>query len=183
MDQYHQWLLRCLDKKHPRYSEALVYQTRLTENIQSARHYGDTNDRKAERNEIITRLNNLALQTLDRSFNELCDPNLSTVPRQRSPALGSDQFKGILLLEAEEVFRSKDILEGWEAVSLARSSKGLLADFVQSQQLHSIELFLSVPVGLAVLLGHQWDAIGTKVNCYDWIGPPTGYVPAFSLYI
>ena len=57
---------------HPRYSEVLVYQQRLTENISRARRFGDTNLRQADRAEIIDQLNELALATLGISFNKLC---------------------------------------------------------------------------------------------------------------
>ncbi|MCB8924091.1 MAG: phosphotransferase [Ardenticatenaceae bacterium] len=57
---------------HPRYSEVLVYQQRLTENISRARRFGDTNLRQADRAEIIDQLNELALATMGVSFNKLC---------------------------------------------------------------------------------------------------------------
>jgi tetratricopeptide (TPR) repeat protein len=64
-------LLKRLGQKHPRYTEALTLQSRLLENLAQARRYGDTETRRAERAEIIDRLNHLALETLGVSFNEL----------------------------------------------------------------------------------------------------------------
>jgi energy-coupling factor transporter ATP-binding protein EcfA2 len=64
-------LLEQLAPDHPRYAEALVYQQRLSENIALARRYGDQEARRAERAEIVDRLNALALVTLERSFNAL----------------------------------------------------------------------------------------------------------------
>lgn len=72
---YEDGLRRLLDRmgqEHSRYSEALAYQHRLTENIAQCRRYGDTDTRKAERAAIIEQLNDLALSLLSISFNELC---------------------------------------------------------------------------------------------------------------
>jgi hypothetical protein len=64
-------LLRRLGQDHPRYSQALVYQQRLLENISQSRRYGDIVTLQAERSEIIAGLNALALSQLGTSFNEL----------------------------------------------------------------------------------------------------------------
>lgn len=57
---------------HARYSDALVYQQRLTENITQAKRLGDTSERRSERTEIIDQLNPLALHVVGQSFNALC---------------------------------------------------------------------------------------------------------------
>ncbi len=62
-------LLRRLGAEHPRYSEALVHQTRLGENITAARRYGTNNG--AERAQIIDQLNNIALDALGMPFTEI----------------------------------------------------------------------------------------------------------------
>jgi hypothetical protein len=62
-------LLRRLGPQHPRYTEALVYQARLDENIKAARRYGTKNG--AERAEIIDQLNDIALDALGVPFTEL----------------------------------------------------------------------------------------------------------------
>ena len=69
---------------HPRYSELLVYQQRLTENIRQSRRYGDVETRKADRSEIIDRLNVLSLSVLDMSFTDLCGLSTSTTRRELS---------------------------------------------------------------------------------------------------
>jgi len=50
-------LLGQLGQRHPRYPEALIFQQRLAENIAQARRYGDHEARRAERAEIVDRLN------------------------------------------------------------------------------------------------------------------------------
>jgi len=65
-------LLARLGQQHVRHSEALVYQQRLLENITLSRLYGDTDTRKAERAEVIARLNALAQAELQVTFNALC---------------------------------------------------------------------------------------------------------------
>lgn len=64
-------LLVRLGKEHPRYNEALIYQQRLTENLQGTRLFGDTETRRAERAEILARLNALTMATLNTIFTEL----------------------------------------------------------------------------------------------------------------
>lgn len=64
-------LMSRLGTDHPRYSEALVYQQRLTENLRLSQLFPETDNRRAERAEIIAGLNALALNTVGVSFNEL----------------------------------------------------------------------------------------------------------------
>ena len=80
-------LLERLGLEHPVSSQALVYQQRLSENIAQSRTYGDTRTRKADRAEVIDRLNAIALSVLDVSFSQLCDLSPSTEggdPSERS---------------------------------------------------------------------------------------------------
>lgn len=51
----------------------LSYQQRLRENLRSSRLFGDGSARSAERAELIYELNLLALELLQRSFNDLVD--------------------------------------------------------------------------------------------------------------
>jgi len=64
-------LLKRLGQDHVRYTEALVLQSRLLENLAQTRRYGDTETRRAERAQIIEALNRLALEALETSFNDL----------------------------------------------------------------------------------------------------------------
>jgi len=80
-------LLARLGAAHPNYRDALVYQQRLNDNQGSARLFGDTETRRAERAEIIMQLNSLALTTLNVTFNELSgmspvasDQSLASLP-------------------------------------------------------------------------------------------------------
>jgi hypothetical protein len=65
-------LLHRLGQNHSLHLEVLVYHQRLFENVTQSRRHGDTDARKAERSEIINRLNQIALSTLGISFSELC---------------------------------------------------------------------------------------------------------------
>jgi len=58
-------LLTQLGQDHPRYTEALVLQRRLLENLARFRLYGDTETGRAERTQILDRLNRLALEAGD----------------------------------------------------------------------------------------------------------------------
>ena len=64
-------LLQELGQAHPQYLNALVYEHRLLENIARSRQFGDTETGMSERSEIIHRLNELALSTLNVTFNDL----------------------------------------------------------------------------------------------------------------
>ena len=68
-------LLARLGQGHVRYMEALVYQQRLLENVGLTRLYGDTETRRAERAEVIARLNGLTQAELEITFNTLGDPS------------------------------------------------------------------------------------------------------------
>lgn len=67
-----QRLLAQMEQDHPRYLEALGYQSRLQANINRSRRFKDTDSSRAERAEIIERLNELALSVIGVSFNALC---------------------------------------------------------------------------------------------------------------
>ena len=54
-------LLTQLGHGHPRHTEALVYQQRLSENIAETRRHGDTDTQESERAQIIEQLNAVAL--------------------------------------------------------------------------------------------------------------------------
>ncbi len=64
-------LLEQLGENHPAYSKVLVYQQRLFENINKSRRYGDSPERKAQRSEIISYLEDIARFDLNTSFREL----------------------------------------------------------------------------------------------------------------
>ncbi len=64
-------LLTRLDRDHPRYTEALVLQQRLLENLARVHLYGDTETSQAERTQILDVLNRLALDTVGESFSAL----------------------------------------------------------------------------------------------------------------
>ncbi len=95
-------MLHKLGRDHPSYSETLVYQQRLTENISQARRYGDTDTRKSERAEVIDRLNELSLAVLGLSFNELCDQASLSPTRTHDPPDGLVHKPRIFLCHAKE---------------------------------------------------------------------------------
>jgi hypothetical protein len=81
-------LLMRLGTPHPRHSEALVYQQRLTDNLKNSRLFGDTETRRAERAEIIMQLNALSLAALGVAFNELAGMSIASTagPTALQPA-------------------------------------------------------------------------------------------------
>lgn len=102
-----QHLLNRIPPHHPRHAEALVYQQRLTENIDQARRHGDTEISRSERSRIIEQLNDLAQDTVGESFNTLCgmDGGVSEMEWQQMHAGGievAQQF-GVQEEMAEQV--------------------------------------------------------------------------------
>lgn len=82
-------LRAALGSGHPDYGDVLLYEQRLTENMRSARRFGDTEALRAERAQVIDGLNRLALQHAGRSFNELAfsappAPNPPPAPPRRA---------------------------------------------------------------------------------------------------
>ena len=67
-----QRLLERMDQKHPQYNLALIFQARLAENIDKTRWFGDTENRRSERWEIINGLNSLTREVIGTTFNSLC---------------------------------------------------------------------------------------------------------------
>jgi formylglycine-generating enzyme required for sulfatase activity len=67
-------LLDTLGQEHPKYLDALTFETRLSENLHDVEAYGDSENSRSTRNQIISGINKLALQTIQKNFNELCKP-------------------------------------------------------------------------------------------------------------
>jgi tetratricopeptide (TPR) repeat protein len=65
-------LLKRMGHGHPHYAEALTLQARLLENLGRARRYGDTETNRTERAEVVDMLNSLAMASLGKSFDDLC---------------------------------------------------------------------------------------------------------------
>lgn len=74
-----------LTRDHADFPTLLVYEQRLGENIRAAQYFGDDATRRAERNQIIANLNDMALADLGVSFNDLCSEALAA-PITLSPA-------------------------------------------------------------------------------------------------
>ncbi len=66
-----------LGLQHPRINEFHIYEQRLRENIYR-RRFGDNDTLKSERNEVVTLLNELAMETVNTSFNDLIDQQHSS---------------------------------------------------------------------------------------------------------
>ncbi|MEA3310392.1 MAG: CHAT domain-containing protein, partial [Chloroflexota bacterium] len=66
-----QRLLAQLRTADPHTAEAATYQQRLQENIDLARRYGDTETRRAERNQLLEQLERLSVQSLGLPFSQL----------------------------------------------------------------------------------------------------------------
>ncbi len=95
---------------------------------------------------------------------------------------GPETLKGVLLLESEAAAEEERFIVGWEAAALARTSRRPVIDFISQVAPERVHLFLAVPFALAAFLGHQWNAIGKPVQCYEWLGE-TAYAPACLLHM
>jgi tetratricopeptide (TPR) repeat protein len=82
-------LLTQLGQDHPRYTEVLVYQQRLLENLARTRLYGDTETSRAERAEILDRLNRLALAAVGESSSAILRGSGATAQGTGAAAAGA----------------------------------------------------------------------------------------------
>jgi tetratricopeptide (TPR) repeat protein len=89
-------LVTQLGRDHPRYTEVLVYQQRLLENLARTRLYGDTETSRAERAEILDRLNHLVLEAVGKSFSAMLSGS-DAVSQGAAKAVG----KGGVLVEGD----------------------------------------------------------------------------------
>lgn len=64
-------LLARLGPDHPRYQDALVFQQRLSENIERSQRHGDNENWRSERSQVVEELNTLAQAAVGQSFNAL----------------------------------------------------------------------------------------------------------------
>lgn len=103
-------LLERLGKEHQRYSEALTLQARLLENLAETRQYGSSQTRRTERAEILDSLNQLALATLEASFNELCVRTSLADLGEQKPANETPGLGLVLTTRSIEVYEDLERL-------------------------------------------------------------------------
>jgi hypothetical protein len=128
-------LLRRLDKGHPRHTEALSLQSRLLENIDKVRRYGDTETRRAERAQITDRLNHLTFETLGTDFNSITEAMQDSPPAQPfSSVQGIDNRSGGVYFEGEgSVQIQGDVVGGDQTKSIHKTHfRGPISDPVHT---------------------------------------------------
>ncbi|MCD4738516.1 MAG: hypothetical protein K8R89_04580 [Anaerolineae bacterium] len=109
-------LLEQLGRDHQHYTDALVYQQRLVENLAEKRRYGDTETRRAGRAEIIAQLNTLAQETLGTTFNDLCSEekmvDISPSEHRPSETTQTHSLYGskFIKITISQMFRMADLL-------------------------------------------------------------------------
>lgn len=101
-------LLERLGSEHQRYTDVLILQARLLKNIEDTNRFGETEARRAEWAQIVNTLNQLALSTMEVSFNDLCE-EASTQPQQSHP---SSRIRSARLGFWGSVFRLPTIARG-----------------------------------------------------------------------
>jgi hypothetical protein len=74
-----------MGEHHPDYSEFLIYEQRLRENIAQSRKYGDTSNLQNDRAQIIQSLNELSRIAVGTTFNDLCRSNSISSSVQAEP--------------------------------------------------------------------------------------------------
>ncbi len=84
-------LLSRLGPDHASYSDALIFQHRLVENIEHCRLHGDTEIHRSNRSVIVGQLNLLAASALSLTFYELCQ-NLDEQQREVGSTMIKDNF-------------------------------------------------------------------------------------------
>ncbi len=114
-------LLEKLGPEHSRYTEALTLQSRLRENLDGAREYGDDENRRAGQAQIIGSLNRLALETTRVSFHALCEGqpahalDLPPCPFVAGPKITDPR---LFVGRKEELRRLVTAMEGAQPISI-----------------------------------------------------------------
>jgi hypothetical protein len=106
-------LLASLHNDHPRYTEVLIYEQRLRENIMQARLFGNDENRNTQRAEIIVQLNTLTPEVVGQSFNQICgmqnrnryDEGFFDMPQMNMRMMDSSPAGGKLTAEQDETAR------------------------------------------------------------------------------
>ncbi|MDJ0594128.1 MAG: formylglycine-generating enzyme family protein [Pleurocapsa sp. MO_226.B13] len=93
-----QKLLDTLGKKHPKYCDVVNFQSRLLDNYNYVSAYGDSENYRVTRNEIIDQINRLATETIQKTLYELSKHK--PVPIQIKP--NSPRYKEAIWREFQE---------------------------------------------------------------------------------
>lgn len=72
------------------------------------------------------------------------------------------------------------VRDGAHARGLATSIRDRVRDLARRHKAKRVHLFLVIPKGLALLLGHKWDRM-PDTQLYDDLGPSRGYSPGFRI--
>jgi hypothetical protein len=81
-------LLEALGPNHPSYSDALVLQLRLEENLNNTERFGPSPSLQSERAQILDSCNRVSLSATGSSFFYLCGlPEPASAPRERADSL------------------------------------------------------------------------------------------------
>lgn len=124
-------LARQLPQDHTGHRDFLVYQQRLRENIDEARGFGDNETRRSEIARICYNLNQLSLQRLNVSFNELCTTALRRIEpgcyRLREQQLKPDLDRASALALAIQQIRGRASRVEETGRNLARENVAAIA--------------------------------------------------------
>lgn len=74
----------------------------------------------------------------------------------------------------------RSVSDGPSAVALASAIRDEARHQLEEAQTDRIHLFLAAPGGLALLLGHRWNALRPTV-VYEHLGPGSGYTPTLTV--
>ncbi len=131
-----------LTRDHADFPTLLVYEQRLGENIRAAQYFGDDATRRAERNQIIANLNDMAVAELGVSFNDLCSEAMAapiTLPPAQEQALQAlahyvDQFRHA----DDEFIETMDSVTNDALAALSRINQAVTAgDLDTARQEHA----------------------------------------------
>jgi hypothetical protein len=194
-------LLARLDRDDPRYADALVYQHRLRENLAAARRFGDTETRRAERAEVVDRLNALALAAVGTSFNDLCGEG-ATPPAGPAPRVdtgGGVYIQGNVTIQngdfvgRDQIVRPDPVLdlepskpESRPVVPLAGDPPALIAAALRARRLLLVGTAVPFPPearpsGPPALTVNRWQREAGSLPPFPWPIPRLPPVTLLSL--
>ncbi len=168
-------LLKRLGHGHSRYAEALTLQARLLENLGRTRRYGDTETNRAERAQVVDALNSLAIASLGKSFNDLCQESAAATLEgsgaiaqgpgavaagDRGVAVGGDVFGSVIVTgdgiivgvdhrqrEVERVRATGDLASEGAALGNLGAAYAARGDFAQAIEHYEKALAIARELG------------------------------------
>ena len=191
-------LLDLMDKNHAKYSDMLILQARLLKNLRREQQYGQNEDIRTERIHIVEQLNNLALQTIGISFNDLCQLEIPTTSQlnlleESQPDTSEEYYFGKLLRQfrmrqglsqqalAEKLGFNRNTIANWEQGNRRPKTRSIVLELARVLQLSDKDTsqLLNLHLGEGVRRGVSTQQTSQRM----YLPPYVSHVPMENLVV